>query len=156
MLPLLLSLIKPFEGLHKVVGGLVYPYLCPAGKPTRGYGVLVKSMQEPPVTLEFAEAEVQMLAPGYFELACRISPSLRFAPPEMQAAIADFVYNLGAGKYKTSTLRRRVDAGDWVEVQVELRKWVRGGGRVLPGLVARREAECRMIATAISRQCTEG
>ena len=42
---------------------------------------------------------------------------------------------------KTSTLRRRVNEGRWGEVPAEFRKWNRGGGRLLRGLVLRREAE---------------
>lgn len=145
MLQFLLPIIKRFEGLHRKVGALVYPYLCPAGKPTRGWGVLVDSLNVPPITVEEANAELERLAPGYFELTCRESPVLRTAAPEIQAAIADFVYNLGIGKYRSSTLRRRVDAQDWEACCVEISKWTRGGGRVLPGLVARCEARCRLI-----------
>ena len=145
MIDLLLQLIKRFEGLHKVINGLVYPYLCPAGKPTRGWGVLVKSLQEPPITPAQADTELQILAPGYFELACRESPNLRTAPIEIQAAIADFVYNLGVGKYRASTLRRRVNEGDWAGAIEEILKWVRAGGRVMPGLVARCEARAQLI-----------
>ena len=145
MLQFLRPLVKRFEGLHKVIGELVYPYLCPAGKPTRGWGVLVENLQVPAITIAEADDELDRLLPGYFELACRESPILRSAPPEIQAAITDFVYNLGAGRYRASTLRRRVDAGDWAAAAEEILKWVRGGGRVLPGLVARCEARARLI-----------
>jgi lysozyme len=57
----------------------------------------------------------------------------------------DFTFNLDAGRLQTSTLRRRVNQREWPEAASELRRWVYGSGRVLPGLVARREAECRLI-----------
>jgi len=38
-----------------------------------------------------------------------------------------------------------VNQKDWSAAALELRRWVYGGGRVLPGLVARREAECRLM-----------
>jgi lysozyme len=60
-------------------------------------------------------------------------------------AAVDFVYNLGAGRLQTSTLRRKINARVWYGAKVELMKWVRGGGRVLPGLVLRRKAECELI-----------
>jgi lysozyme len=63
----------------------------------------------------------------------------------MLVALTDFSYNLGVGQLRASTLRRRVNAGDWDAVPVELRKWVRGGGVVLPGLVKRREAEVALL-----------
>jgi len=61
--------------------------------------------------------------------------------PERLGAITDFCFNLGSGNLRASTLRRKILAGDWGAVPAELRKWVRGGGRVLKGLVLRREAE---------------
>lgn len=60
-------------------------------------------------------------------------------------AIADFSYNLGLGRLKSSTLRRKVNAGDWGAVPKELRKWVNGGGKRLNGLVIRREAEIGLL-----------
>ena len=64
--------------------------------------------------------------------------------PNRLGALVDFAYNLGANNLKTSTLRRRVNEGRGDEVPAELRKWVRGGGRVLRGLVLRREAEAAL------------
>ena len=60
-------------------------------------------------------------------------------------AIVDFTFNLGAGRLQTSTLRRRVNQRDWTAAGQELRRWVYGGGKVLPGLVARRAAECALL-----------
>lgn len=65
--------------------------------------------------------------------------------PGRLAAISDFAYNLGVGNLKASTLRKRILAEQWDLVPTELRKWVRGGGRVLPGLVSRRAAEIKLI-----------
>ena len=55
-------------------------------------------------------------------------------------------HNLGAGRLQTSTLRRRVNQRDWTAAATELRRWIYGGGKVLPGLLARREAEVRLLA----------
>ena len=75
----------------------------------------------------------------------RYCPALASEPEGRLAAIADFTFNLGAGRLQASTLRRRVNQKDWSAAALELRRWVYGGGRVLPGLVARREAECRLM-----------
>jgi hypothetical protein len=64
---------------------------------------------------------------------------------EMLAFIVDFTFNLDAGQLRTSTLRKRVNQRDWRKVAKELRRWVYGGGVVLPGLVARREAEAERV-----------
>lgn len=61
------------------------------------------------------------------------------------AAIVDFAFNLGAGRLQTSTLRRRINQRHWIAVVQELRRWVYGGGKVLPGLVTRREAEVTLL-----------
>jgi lysozyme len=46
---------------------------------------------------------------------------------------------------QTSTLRRRINQRDWPSAANELRRWVYGGGKVLPGLVTRREAEVALL-----------
>ena len=53
--------------------------------------------------------------------------------------------SLGTGRLQTSTLRRYVNRRDWPNAAVELRRWVYGGGKVLPGLVVRREAEAKLL-----------
>jgi lysozyme len=60
-------------------------------------------------------------------------------------AIVDFAYNLGVGALQTSTLRRKINAQDWEGAREQLMRWVRGGGRILPGLVKRREAESLLM-----------
>lgn len=62
------------------------------------------------------------------------------------SAIVDFTFNLGAGRLQTSTLRRRVNQRDWASAAQELRRWVYGGGVVLPGLVIRREAQVVLLS----------
>ena len=57
-------------------------------------------------------------------------------------ALVSFAYNLGAGNFRKSTLLRKVRANpDNPSIRDEFGRWIYGGGRVLPGLVARREAE---------------
>ena len=76
----------------------------------------------------------------------RYCPVLATEPAGRLGAIVDFTFNLGAGRLQTSTLRRRINQRDWVGVAFELRRWVYGGGRVLPGLVARRDSEIRLLS----------
>ena len=76
----------------------------------------------------------------------RFCPVLATEPEGRLAAIVDFTFNLGAGRLQTSILRRRVNQRDWPAAGTELRRWVYGGGKVLPGLVARRSAEAALIA----------
>ena len=139
-----IDLAKRFEGFErKVKHGIEItagPYICPAGFWTIGYGHLCDS-KHPPITE--AEAEVYLACDLQTALAAtlRYCPVLATEPEGRLTAIVDFTFNLGAGRLQTSTLRRRVNQRDWTAACQELRRWVYGGGKVLPGLVTRREAE---------------
>lgn len=144
-LALATPIVKRFEGCHRRrPDGTIAPYLCPAGVPTQGWGIVVSSMSAPAITQEQANAAFDAALPKYLADALRSSPGL-IAFPGALAAITSFVFNLGAGRYRASTLRRRIDAQDWTGARVELAKWVRGGGKVLPGLVKRRAAEAALL-----------
>jgi lysozyme len=140
----LLPILEQFEGFRP------RPYLCPAGVPTIGVGSTryldgrPVALTDPPITREHARvlAREQILA-DYLPAVLRLCTNLQTL--DRAAAITDFAYNLGTGALRASTLRRRINEDRWPEVPAELRKWVRGGGRVLPGLVRRREAEIRLL-----------
>ena len=140
-----LDLVKRFEGLHKVRSdGLVYPYFCPAGVPTIGWGTVVPSINHPPITPEEAERLLTVELEACVREALRMSPILAGQPARL-SAIASFIYNLGAGRYYASTLRRRINEQNWEEARKEIRRWVYGGGRKLPGLILRREVEASLL-----------
>ena len=139
------DLCKHFEGLF------LKPYFCPAGVPTVGYGTVWKSdgtkvtMEDPPISAQTAEAWLQhQLQTECLPAAVKYTPAL-VGNEEALGAIADFIYNLGASRYKASTLRRRLNERDWDEAQLEIRRWVRANGRVLRGLQLRREAEAAYL-----------
>lgn len=144
MLEQLKTLIRRFEGWRS------RPYLCPAGIPTIGYGATYYPdgrrvrLSDPPLSLLEGEALLDHDADAYERLAVKISPRLLTEPVRAQA-IADFVYNLGAARYRGSTLRRKVNEGNWPEAAEQLGRWVFGGGRKLPGLVVRRAADATLI-----------
>jgi lysozyme len=131
----LVELVKRFEGFSPV------PYICPAGYWTRGFGILCKE-DAGAITLAEGEAELEAILPAYVAHACRLSPGLE---GNRLVAVADFVFNLGPTRYASSTLRRRVNSGDWPGARTEIRRWVFGGGRKLPGLILRREAEAALL-----------
>lgn len=142
-----IELAKRFEGFHRVPradSGRAHPYICPAGYWTIGYGHLCDP-KHPPITE--AEAEIYLAR----DLQTALVATLRYCPvlaTESEgrlAAIVDFTFNLGAGRLQASTLRRRINQRDWVAAGQELRRWVYGGGKVLPGLVSRRQAEVTML-----------
>jgi lysozyme len=139
------ALCRPFEGLR------LQPYICPAGYPTIGYGTVWKpdgskvTMEHPPISKETAEEWlVHELRHNYLAGVLKASPGL-LARPRALGALTDFAYNLGVARYRASTLRKRVDAGDWEDAKEQLMLWTRGGGKVLPGLVRRRQAEAALL-----------
>jgi lysozyme len=140
---ILMRLIKRFEGLR------LKAYLCPAGVWTIGYGSTAypdgrKIKPGDQVSEPVAEAMAQQDAAVFLQAACNLSPIL-YMDENKQAAIGDFCYNLGTSRYKVSTLRRRVNSGDWEGAAEELQKWVWGGGKKLPGLVLRRQVEAALL-----------
>ncbi len=138
------ALCKRFEGFRSK------PYLCPAGVATIGYGSTVYpggdhvTLLDPPISkVQAQEMLVYWLDKKCLPDVIRLCPSID--DESNLAAILDFVYNLGSGALKSSTLRKKINANDWAAVPAELRKWVNGGGRKLNGLVLRREAEILLL-----------
>ena len=136
-----IALAKQFEGFHRVPKfdpeRRAHPYICPAGYWTIGFGHLCDP-KHPPITEAQAEDYLSRDLITAFNATLRYCPVLATGPEHRLAAIVDFTFNLGAGRLQTSTLRRRINQQDWPNAAQELRRWVYGGGNVLPGLVARR------------------
>lgn len=140
------SLCVIFEGLY------LKPYLCPANVPTIGIGSTRYedgtrvTLADAPITKERAYELLRWeLRKQCLPQVLRLCPNLPSWGPGSVGAIMDFTYNLGSGNLAASTLRRKIEANDREGAKAELLKWVRGGGRVLPGLVKRREAEAKLI-----------
>ncbi len=141
------DLAKRFEGFHRVPKqdpSRAHPYICPAGYWTIGYGHLCDPKHSP---ITEAEAEIYLARDLQTALAAtlRYCPTLATEPEARLAAIVDFTFNLGVGRLQTSTLRRRINQRQWAAAVQELRRWVYGGGKVLPGLVTRRRAEVQLL-----------
>lgn len=143
------DLVKPLA--RRFEGWRAKPYLCPAGVPTQGYGHTGPEIKltNPAWSKEKGEAVLDADVEIYARAVLNLSPNVR-AHPAIAAALADFCFNLGATRYKASTLRRKVAEEDWDGAIEQLGKWVWGGGRKLPGLVLRREAEAELIRQALA------
>lgn len=143
------ELAKRFEGFHRVPKNdplrRAHPYICPAGFWTVGYGHLCKP-DHPPITETEAEFYLAQDLMTARTATLRYCPVLATESESRLAAIVDFTFNLGAGRLQTSTLRRRINQREWSCAAQELRRWVYGGGQILPGLVARRDGEIRLLS----------
>lgn len=139
------ELCRYWEGFSKT------PYICPAGYWTIGYGSTTDnyrrpvSKNTPSVTKEEADALLLRDLRSFLVQVLLLCPALATQHSGRVAAILDFTYNLGPGRLKISTLRKKINSDDWEAVPTELRKWILGGGKVLPGLVKRREDEIRLF-----------
>lgn len=60
------------------------------------------------------------------------------------AAFLSFIYNVGAVNFRMSTLLRKLNSGDYVGACNELTRWNKAKGKVLQGLVNRREEEKKL------------
>lgn len=103
----------------------------------------------PYLTWTQQEADTQLRADmdSHYTQLCNLLPSAPSWPAARQAALADFVYNLGIGTLKHSTLYSALVVGAWQAVKTQLALWVHAGGKVEPGLVRRRNLEIVLIDT---------
>jgi lysozyme len=144
-LELAAELCKRFEGFRSK------PYLCPANVATIGYGSTYYAngtkvtLNDPPMSEKEAHALLMVeLEHTYLPGVLRNCPILATDERKCNAAV-DFVYNLGIGRLQTSTLKRKINAQDWEGAKEQLMLWTKGGGKVLPGLLKRRQAECALL-----------
>lgn len=138
---LALPIIKNYEGFRSKA------YLCPVGKPTIGYG-----STGPDIRLGLVWTQNKALERLHADVARfskEIDALVKVPLTENQrGALISFVYNIGTTRFSTSTLLRRLNAGDYAAVGPQFLRWVYGEGRVLPGLKARRLAEKALWETA--------
>ncbi len=76
------------------------------------------------------------------QIARQINPYIKVDIPETtRGALYSFVYNVGAGNFRTSTLLRKINQGDINGACDQLRRWTYAGGKQWKGLMTRREIE---------------
>jgi lysozyme len=138
-----LDLIKSFEGFRAA------PYMCPAMVPTIGYGATYYEngtrvkMTDPPISDDRAESLLRTTLTTYEKA---VDSMTRDDISQLQFdALVSFAFNLGVNALRGSTLLKKVNTnpGD-PAIAAEFAKWVNGGGKKLPGLVRRREAESKL------------
>jgi len=130
-----IALIKQFEGLR------LARYLDAVGKPTIGYGHLILPHERFTRPLTPAEAEA-LLRRDLRGAELNLRKLLRVPVTQQQFdALMSFVFNLGAGRLRSSTLLRYLNAGACTRAADQFLVWNKAGGKPLAGLTKRRQAE---------------
>lgn len=133
-----IALIKQFEGCKLTayqdsvgVWTIGYGWTQPVdGKPIRA-GMTIKQ-----------ETAERLLKTGLVSYESGVSRLVKVGLTQGQFdALVSFTYNLGSRSLSTSTLLRKLNAGDYAGAADEFLRWNKAGGKVLNGLTRRREAE---------------
>ena len=147
-----LALIKEFEGFSPVW----YPDAAHGWKvPTLGYGHTdaagaPRYKNNPDLRLTVEEG-TEILARDLTRYEADVSRLVKVPLNENQfGALVSFIYNLGAGNLGSSTLLRKLNAGDYAGAAGEFPKWVKANGQTLNGLVRRRQAEQALFRRPVS------
>tara|TARA_Y100000052_G_scaffold19495_1_gene19230 strand:- start:363 stop:794 length:432 start_codon:yes stop_codon:yes gene_type:complete len=128
-----LALIKKFEGCE------LKAYQCSAGVWTIGYGHTKDVVEGMEITQEQAE---QMLVDELHEYESYINKYVTVALSQNQFdALVSWVYNLGPANLSASTMLKVLNSGEYEDVPAQMKRWNKAGGKVLEGLIRRREAE---------------
>jgi len=155
--------------MHRYEGFRSRPYLCPAHIWTIGYGHVLYQEQirlpvvriegytgllrkEYPLKMEdnrvWTKEEIDQLFRtdvGSFERGVlRLVPAVVGRQGSFDALVS-FAFNAGLGNLQKSQMRMRANRKEWESAAAAFRQWTKGGGKVLPGLVKRREAEIALF-----------
>lgn len=131
-----LNLIKRYEGCR------LKAYKCPAGVWTIGYGHTRGVKDGMTITQAIAD---QLLIEDVKHCEKAINAlGINLRQGQFDALVS-FIFNLGTGNFNSSTLKKKIVAGAADrEICDEFKKWVKAGGKVMAGLIKRREEEAAM------------
>jgi lysozyme len=143
------KLIKPYEGYAiKLPDGSCKAYPDPGtgNKPyTIGYGSTGPDITPTTQwTLAQAESRLAKHTESFAVAVVKLSPTLLQEENKL-AAIISFTYNCGLGNYRISTLKKRIDARDWLGAASEIVKWNKANGKIMRGLTLRRMSEATLL-----------
>jgi lysozyme len=146
-----LKMIKHHEGVR------VKPYRCPALIWTVGVGHVIdqghirvpfeerKTLPIPAgwdriLTMGEVDAILAKDLEGFERGVLRLAPALAGRQGAFDACVS-FSFNVGLGNFQRSTIRMKIQRGEWEEAADAFLQWTKAGGKELPGLVKRRRDE---------------
>lgn len=136
--PACVELVKRFEGVE------LKAYLCPANIPTIGYGKTIGVKLGMTCTQQQADDWLML---DLHKAAAAVRAAVKVPLTQNQFdALTSFVFNVGAGNFKTSTLLKLLNARDYKGAAGQFSRWVHANGKRLRGLVIRRAAEADLFS----------
>ena len=137
-----IAIIKKYEGLR------LKSYLCPSKIWTIGYGATFyengsRVQPNETITIDRADRLLLMQVKLFTDEVNRVVKSN--INDNQLGALVSFCFNVGGAAFGRSTLCRKVNANpNDPTIRDEFMRWTRGGGKVLPGLVKRRQEEANL------------
>jgi lysozyme len=135
------DLIKSHEGFK------LNAYLCPAGVPTIGFGTTRIKGNPVQMGMMITTDEANILLEEdlkLFEDAVNHLVKV-FLNQNQFDALVSFVYNVGVGNFRSSTLLRLLNEGKYIQAAEQFLRWNKAKGKVLPGLIRRRTEEMMLF-----------
>ncbi len=128
------KLISGFEGFSAIA------YICAAGKRTIGYGHVIKPNEQ---FSKISKEQAMQLLKSDIEIAeDAVNKLVLVALTQNQFdALVSFVFNIGAGAFKKSTMLKLINSGKIAQAAEEFKRWIFASGKEQQGLTRRREAE---------------
>lgn len=139
------KIIRLFEGCSLKI------YLDIVGIPTVGYGHVLSQAEYESLKLASKTSITQAEADNflYADVAIFASSILKLTSVKLNdnqfAALISFVFNVGSGAYQRSTLRQKLNRGDYEGAADQFLRWSKAGGQIIPGLLRRRKLERQLF-----------
>jgi len=142
--PVGINLIKHYEGFYSK------PYRCPAGLWTIGYGHVINDGRNLPIDCNrvFLKDEIDALLIAdlkRFERGVTLYCPVQLTQNQFDALIS-FSFNLGLGTLQRSTVRQKINRGDFKGAVKVILQYNKSSGKVLKGLILRRQDEAKLLS----------
>jgi len=132
-----LELIKHFEGCE------LEAYKCAAGVWTIGYGHIKTAVEGMTISQSYAD---ELLDGEIVEYEDYVNAAVTAPLSQDQFdALVSWTFTLGNGNLNASTMLKVLNRGEYEEVPAQMKRWNKAGGKVLEGLIRRREAEANLF-----------
>jgi lysozyme len=138
-----LEIIKQCEGLSLVA------YYCPANVLTIGYGHTKTCWPGMPA-ISKAQAEILLLK-DCEEAQEAVEKLVKVPLNDNQfSALVSFVFNLGETNFRSSTMLKRINEGNFKDASYQFLRWVNANGAKLDGLITRRQSERKLFLKQVA------